>query len=74
MFLVNVTYNNFSNKNMKTLFLASGYQNIKTLSRQSCIYSRMEGVGVAWPGHQESLGLLKDSTDLCIWLVGGENG
>lgn len=39
MFLVHVTYNSFSNKNIKTLFLASGYQeDIKILSRQSCIF------------------------------------
>lgn len=37
--MVHVTYNSFSNKNIKTLFLASGYQeDIKILSRQSCIF------------------------------------
>lgn len=71
--MVNVTYNNFSNK---TENIVPGIRLLEYQDALQAVLYILEWGVLGYRGlcRLESLGLLRDSTYLCIWLVGGENG
>lgn len=71
--MVNVTYNNFSNQ---TENIVPGIRLLEYQDALQAVLYILEWGVLGYHGlcRLESLGLLRDSTDLYIWLVRGENG